>query len=154
MHASYQCDLVVHGGADNSPAESVLAPAAIPMLSAPINVIGKRTRGYKELPGSLSSMTCTDIAENQLSRAVHSRLPTSNTKQAQPKVLHRTASANRSCPDAQIVSRNLLLRSQNRAPEYANVRAGHILVWKPANNVGTALCWCAVPMTVIYQLEE
>ena len=25
---------------------------------------------------------------------------------------------------------------------------------KPANNVGAALCWCAVPMTVIYQLEE
>ena len=53
VHASDQCDLVVHGGADNSPAECVLAPAPIPMLSAPISVISKRARGYKELPGSL-----------------------------------------------------------------------------------------------------
>ena len=52
VHTSGHCDLVVRGGASNSPAESVLAPAAIPMLSAPINVISKRARGYKELPSS------------------------------------------------------------------------------------------------------
>ena len=43
---------VVHGGADNSPAQPALAHAAAPMSSTPINTVSKRVRGYKELPGS------------------------------------------------------------------------------------------------------
>ena len=41
---------VVHGGADNSPAQPALAHAAVPMSSTPINKVSKRVRGYKELP--------------------------------------------------------------------------------------------------------
>ena len=35
-------------------------------------------------------MPRADVVENQLSSAIHSRLPTSNTIRARPKVLHST----------------------------------------------------------------
>ena len=99
---------VVHGGADNSPAQPALAHAAATMSSTPINTISKRVRGYKELPSSRGSMPRADVVENQLSSAIHSRLPTSNTSRARPKVLHSTVNENSSCPTAQVVGRNLL----------------------------------------------
>ena len=99
---------VVHGGADNSPAQPALAHAAGTMSSTPINTISKRVRGYKELPSSRGSMPRADVVENQLSSAIHSRLPTSNTSRARPKVLYSTVNENSSCPTAQVVGRNLL----------------------------------------------
>ena len=99
---------VVHGGADNSPAQPALAHAAVPMSSTPISKVSKRVRGYKELPSSRGSMPRADVVENQLSSAIHSRLPTSNTSRARPKVLHSTVNENSSCPTAQVVGRNLL----------------------------------------------
>ena len=110
-------DLVVHGGVPNSPAQPALVHAAAPMSSAPISTVSERVRGYKELPSGRGSMSAAHIAQNQLSGAAHSRLPTSNTNRAQPKVQHRAASANSSCRTAQLVGRNLLLRLKNHVPK-------------------------------------
>ena len=117
VHTSDHCDLVVHGGANNSPAQLALAHAAAPMSSAPINTVSERVRGYKELPSGRGSMPAAHIAQNELSGATHSRLPTSNTNRARPKVLHRTVTANSSCWAAQPVGRNLLWCRKHRVPQ-------------------------------------
>ena len=117
VHTSDHCDLVVHGGANNSPAQLALAHAAAPMSSAPINTVSERVRGYKELPSGRGSMSAAHIAQKQLSGAAHSRLPTSNTNRAQRKVQHRAASANSSCRTARLDGRNLLLLQENYLPK-------------------------------------
>ena len=81
----------------NSPTQLALAHAAAAMSSAPTNKVSKRVRGYKELPSVCVSMPTAHNAQNQQSGAAHSRLPTSNTNRARPKVLHRTVTANSSC---------------------------------------------------------
>ena len=43
---------VVHGGADNSPAQPALAHAAAPMSSTPINKVSKRASGGRDSPSS------------------------------------------------------------------------------------------------------
>ena len=97
VHTSDHYDLVAHSGAHNSPTQLALAHAAAAMSSAPTNEVSKRVRGYKELPSVCGSMPTAHIAQNQMSSAAHSRLPTSNTNRAQPKVQHRVATANSSC---------------------------------------------------------
>ena len=141
--------VAVYGGADNSPAHPALAHAAAPMSSTPINKVSKRVRGYKELPSSRGSMPRADVVENQLSSAIHSRLPTSNTSRARPKVLYSTVNENSSCPTAQVVGRNLLLLQQNRTEKSRRCGNGYILVWKPANKAFAGLCWCQIPMAGI-----
>jgi hypothetical protein len=148
-HTSDHYDLVVCGGVDNSPAHPALAHAAATMSSTPINMISKRVRGYKELPSSRGSMPRADVVENQLSSAIHSRLPTSNTIRARPKVLYSTVNENSSCPTAQVVGRNLLLLQQNRTEKSRRCGNGYILVWKPANKAFAGLCWCQIPMAGI-----
>ena len=97
LHPSDHCDLVVHSGAANLPAQPALVHAACAMSSAPTNEVSQRVRGYEELPSICGSMPTAHIAQNQMSSAAHSRLPTSNTNRAQPKVQHRVATANSSC---------------------------------------------------------
>jgi hypothetical protein len=107
-HTSDHCGL---GGARRCrqlTSTAALAHAAATMSSTHINTISKRVRGYKELPSSRGSMPRADVVENQLSSAIHSRLPTSNTSRARPKVLYSTVNENSSCPTAQVVGRNLL----------------------------------------------
>ena len=87
------------------------------MSSAPISTVSERVRGYKELPSGRGSMPAAQMSEKQLSSAVHSRLPTSNTNWAQPKVLHRAATANSSYPTTKVVGRNLLLRLKDHVPK-------------------------------------
>jgi len=97
--------------------QPALAHAAGAMSSAPISTVSERVRGYKELPSSRGSMPAAHIAQNEVSGATHSRLPTSNTNRARPKVLHRTVTANSSCRTAQLVGRDLLWCRKHRVPK-------------------------------------
>ena len=67
VHTSDHCDLVVHGGVPNPPAQPALVHVAAAMGSAPINTVSERVRGYKELPSGRGSMPAAHIAQNQLS---------------------------------------------------------------------------------------
>ena len=114
--SAVECIAVPSLSADST-AQLALVHAAAPMSSAPINTVSERVRGYKELPSGRGSMPAAHIAQNQLSGAAHSRLPTSNTNRARPKVLHRTVTANSSCPITQVVCCNLLWCRKNHVPK-------------------------------------